>query len=393
MSTTHPAAWRLAIPGLAATFIGLGLGRFSFTPMIPLLVAEGTATSPEAARAAAALLVGYTIGAISASTLGRRFGAISVLRAAVWGIAVALLVEALPIGIMGHGLVRGVTGCLGGLLIVLGPTTVMRAALPEQRPVAAGIIYSGVGLGILVSGAVVPLLAPWGTASVAAALGLLAAVVATLFGWRWPVTAEPPVPADDHTAVRWPRPLVFLGLAYGLDAIGYVPHTAYWSDFIASELGQGVSAGGHYWMLFGIGALSGPILAGWSAKRIGFRRSLIGAFSLKAVFVSLPVFSVAPVALVVSSIGVGALVPGVVTLVSGRLTDFSAPHRLAGRWGLMTAVFAVSQMVAGWVHAEAFALLGSYRPLFMVASLVLVASALLAGRGETPVPQTQKVTS
>lgn len=387
MSPPHPSAWRLALPGLAATFIGIGLGRFSFTPLIPLLVAEGTATSGEAARAAAALLVGYTLGAVGAAMLARRFGAVAVLRCALWGTALALLAEALPIGIFGHGALRAVTGCLGGILMVLGPTQVMRAAYPEQRAMASGVIYSGIGLGMLASGGLVPALATWGTPAVAVALGILAALVAILFGWKWPEAPEPPVPPTSTGGRTWSPALIFLAIAYALDAIGYIPHTVYWSDFVASELGHGVGAGGRYWMLFGLGALAGPVLAGRAARRFGFRRALSAAFTLKILAVGLPVLSVSPVALAISSVGVGALVPGVVALVSGRLTDFSSPHQLAGRWGLLTAVFAVSQTLAGAAHAELFVQLGSYRPLFLVASLALVGSALFAGRREAPVPQ------
>lgn len=381
MSRPTPSPLALGLVGLAATFVGIGLGRFSFTPLIPLLVAENVATSAQAAYAAAAMMVGYTVGAIGAAPLARRLGSAPMLRVALAGTALALLAEAFPIGIAGHGLARFVTGVLGAVLMVLGPALALRAAPPDGRGRVAGLTYTGIGLGIVGSGLAVPALGDWGGVT-AAALGL--AVAALAFGgsawFRLPPSAPPATGVD---GARLSRPVVLLGAAYALDAFGYVPHTTFWSDFIASELGRGVSAGGLHWALFGIGALLGPVVLGRLAVSYGFRRVLTGGLAVKAAAVALPMVSVTPLALGLSSVLVGALVPGMVAAVSGRLSEIVPADRLPARWGLLTAVFAVAQAASGWAHSALYGASGTYSTLFpLAAGALAIATVLVFVSGE-----------
>ena len=45
-------------------------------------------------------------------------------------------------------------------------------------------------------------------------------------------------------------------------------------DFIARGLGWGVTIGASFWVVFGLGAVCGPFVAGWLGDRIGFGRGL-----------------------------------------------------------------------------------------------------------------------
>ena len=62
---------------------------------------------------------------------------------------------------------------------------------------------------------------------------------------------------------RWP--IRFLAMAYFASGVGIVPHSVFWVDFISRGLHQGLTAGGHYWILLGLSAAAGPLIAGWSA--------------------------------------------------------------------------------------------------------------------------------
>jgi len=178
--------------------------------------------------------------------------------------------------------------------------------------------------------------------------------------------------------------VLLLAAAYAIDAFGYVPHTAFWSDFIASELGYGVAAGGIHWALFGVGALLGPVVLGRAAGRFGFRRVLTAGFAVKAAAVGLPVVATSPIALGLSSVLVGALVPGIVASVSGRLSEIVPADRLPARWGLLTAIFAVAQALAGWAQSALYGAAGTYTVLFPLAAGALVLSTILVfASGET----------
>ncbi|HKM69378.1 MAG TPA: YbfB/YjiJ family MFS transporter [Stellaceae bacterium] len=61
-----------------------------------------------------------------------------------------------------------------------------------------------------------------------------------------------------------------LCVAYGLNAVGVVPHMVLLADFVARGLGHGVAAGAQCWVLFGPGAMVGPLIDGRVGDRIGF---------------------------------------------------------------------------------------------------------------------------
>lgn len=69
------------LAGLCASLVGIGLARFAYTPLIPVLIAEGWLAPGAAAYLGAANLAGYLAGALLAHRLGRRIGAAALLRA------------------------------------------------------------------------------------------------------------------------------------------------------------------------------------------------------------------------------------------------------------------------------------------------------------------------
>ncbi len=73
-----------------------------------------------------------------------------------------------------------------------------------------------------------------------------------------------------------------LCVEYGLNALALVPHMVFLVDFVARGLGQGIAAGSHYWVLYGIGAIIGPLLAGHLADHSGFGPALRVAFLVEA---------------------------------------------------------------------------------------------------------------
>jgi len=165
--------------------------------------------------------------------------------------------------------------------------------------------------------------------------------------------------------------------AYALDAIGFVPHTVFWVDYLARENALGNQAASLQWGIFGLGALCGPFMVGALAQRLGWQGGLMIAFAAKAAAVLLPVFSLALLSQSVSSFMVGAMIPGIVALTSGRLAELVGPTAHKKLWGQATAAFAAAQAVAGYAMSALYGTWGSYTPLFAISGLILVAGLLL----------------
>ena len=83
-----------------------------------------------------------------------------------------------------------------------------------------------------------------------------------------------------------------------------------------------------------------------------------------------------PVALTVSSIVIGAFVPGIVPLVLGRVHELLPPgDGRKAAWSLATAAFAVGQAAAAYGFSYLFQRTGGdYAPLFILGSAALTLS-------------------
>src|SRR5689334_9782920 len=88
---TLPAGFVVAC-GVVALAVAMGIGRFAFTPLLPLMLRDGSLNAATGAEWAAANYVGYLVGALTASHLGRdpRTG----LRLGLFGVVLTTLAMA-----------------------------------------------------------------------------------------------------------------------------------------------------------------------------------------------------------------------------------------------------------------------------------------------------------
>jgi MFS family permease len=384
--------WLSAMAGLCASLVGLGLARFAYTPLIPALIAAKWFSPAEAVYLGAANLAGYLAGALIARELGSRAGSVRSLRAMMVLASLSAFACAVPISFIWFFGWRFLAGLSGGVIMVLAASTILPHVAPSKRGFVGGVIFAGVGLGVAASGTLVPLLLQQGVKQSWYGLGVLSALL-TLVSWKaWPADAPPPA-NESHVPARGRQFAVVRALSaeYGLNALALVPHMVFLVDFVARGLGQGLSAGSHYWVLYGIGATVGPLLTGHLADRAGFGPALRVAFVIEAVAILLPALSSAPASMIVSSVIVGGFTPGIVPLVLGRIHEL-IPHDPNGQraiWAQATTTFAVFQAAAAYGLSYLFEHTGgNYTILFVIGAGAVVVSlaidlvtALTVGRG------------
>ena len=387
-----PRAWRATAAGLCAALVGIGLARFAYTPLLPALITEGWFPSSQAAYLGAANLAGYLAGALLARPLAPRLVPRTILRAMMLLVGVAFLACAVPLSFAWFFVWRFASGVAGGIVMVLAAPTVLPHVPSARRGLAGGAIFTGVGLGIAASGTVVPLLLESGLAQTWCGLGLLSLLLTAVAWGGWPADAAPA--AAEYAAASRParRSVILRALyaEYALNAAGLVPHMIFLVDFVARGLGRGIGPGAHYWILFGAGAVLGPMLAGAVADRIGFGSALRGAFAVQAAAVLMPTLATDVVTLSVSSLVVGAAVPGIVPLVLGRVHELvpGDPGGQRAAWSVTTMAFALGQAGGAYGFSFLFARGGDYLPLFSLAAacLVLALAVDLAARVAAPRP-------
>lgn len=379
---TPPEGWRWVCAGLSASLVGLGLARFAYTPLIPALIAADWFSPADVVYLGAANLAGYLAGALVARPLATRLGAVLLLRASMVAVTLSCLACSVPLSFAWFLGWRLVSGVAGALIMVLAASTILPHVGAARRGLVGGVIFAGVGLGVAASGTLVPLLLRSGIAACWYGLAALSALLTAASWGNWPRAttregSDEPIRGSLRGYGSWTtRALV---VEYGLVAFALVPHMVFLVDYVARGLGQGIDAGASYWVLYGLGAIVGPLLSGHLADRAGFGPALRLAYLLVALAVVSLAISTATPALVISSIMVGGFTTGVVPLVLGRVHEL-VPHddvRQRTVWARSTTSFAVGQ-AAGAYGLSYLLARGSLEPstLFvmggMAAALALV---------------------
>jgi MFS family permease len=162
---------RAAIAGLAATLVGIGLGRFAYTPLIPPLIEAQWFTPSQVVYLGAANLAGYLAGALLAPPMAGRLPAATVLRGMMVLASLAFFACAVPLSIAWFFAWRFAAGVAGGVIMVLAAPTILLHVAAEGRGLVSGMIFTGVGLGITASGALVLLLLRGGLVATWCSLG------------------------------------------------------------------------------------------------------------------------------------------------------------------------------------------------------------------------------
>jgi predicted MFS family arabinose efflux permease len=354
-------------------------------PLLPLIIVGGWASASGAAQLAAANLIGYLLGALAAHPLAMRLGASHVIRAALLALLLSLVGCALQPSLAWLWAWRCLAGAAGGVLLILAAPHVLGRVPPAMRGRAVGVVFAGIGLGAVFSGFVVP---AFGAERLQGAWLALAGCSALAIAYAWPKFASDALPRPAAGGTLLPRgAMLALLCAYPLDAIGYLPHTVFWVEYLVHGLALPATVGGAFWAVFGAGAACGPLLAGMAADRVGFRRAVVGCMALKAAAVALPLMSTSMPALFASSFMVGALTPGLVAVASGRVVEIAGPAAHQRNWAMMTFLYALMQALGGYAMAALYGALHSFDLLFGIGAAVLALAAVIAslgGRGPAP---------
>lgn len=385
----HAKAGNPAVPhegwgilsGFCASLVGIGLARFAYTPLLPAIIDAHWFEPSLAAYLGAANLAGYLAGALTGRPLAARLPASAVLRGMMLLATAAFFACAVPVSFIWFFAWRFLSGLAGGALMVLAAPAVLSRIPASRRGLAGGVVFTGVGAGIALSGTLVPLWLQQGLDRTWLGLGALSLLLSGL-AWRgWPGEIRHSQATTHHRApVAGDGTLRALYVEYALNAAGWVPHMIFLVDFVAHGLGQGVRAGAQYWVLFGIGATAGPVLAGLLADKVGFGRALRMSFALEACAVAIPALELGAVWLMASSVVVGAFVTGTVPLVLGRVQELLAGHpaHQGPAWRTATVGFALFQAMAAYGLSFLFSYNGgNYAQLFVVGTCAMVLALMI----------------
>jgi hypothetical protein len=330
--------------GIFSLALAMGIGRFAFTPMLPLMVRDGSLSGNDPALLASANYLGYLIGSLSLASLPG--SASRHIRFSLLGIVVLTAGMGAGHSFLAWAVFRFAAGVLSAWALIATSAWALKGLSRAGRPALAGVVFSGVGVGIAIAGlfCVVAAQPQIGSSRLWLEMGVLAALLAApalLFIGRSPSDAAPA--PDAKPMEKIPSGLGALVVCYGCFGFGYIlPAT-----FLPS-LARGLVADprrfGLAWPLFGLAAALSTLLAGWGLRRVNRLKIWSGCHLLMAAGALLPSVWRTGLSIAVSALLVGGtfMIVTMVGLQEARARAPAAPTALLGR---MTGAFAFGQIL------------------------------------------------
>ncbi|WP_201189140.1 YbfB/YjiJ family MFS transporter [Pseudomonas fluorescens] len=375
------AVWLPIFAGLCASLVSIGLARFAYTPLIPSLIQAQWFSASDVVYLGAANLVGYLIGALIGHPLARRTSNKTALRLMMLAVTLAFFACGFPLSVSWFFGWRLLSGVAGGAIMVLVAGAILPQVPVSRRGLASGAIFLGIGLGIAGSGTIVPPLLSLGLQNTWLGLGLLSLLLtaASWFGWPSAQHAATLAPSAD-TGKTPTDPQVYLLFAqYAFMAAGLVPAMVFLVDYVARGLGAGPHVGALIWVMYGLGAIVGPVIYGFLADKLGARPSIRLVLVLQAIAVGLLSISSSFTALALLAVIIGSFPPGIVPLALARVHELIPQHHQQQiAWSRATVSFATFQALAGFAYSALFnASGGRHERLFVIAAAAIVVALLL----------------
>jgi MFS family permease len=375
----------IALAGLLALAIAMGIGRFAFTPLLPMMLHDGVVDLAGASWLATANYLGYWLGAMGCAlqpALWRRWGRAPLSHTSAIRIGLAATVL-LTLGMAlpwpgAWALWRGMAGVASAVVFVYVSGWCLMRLSALGAPALAGIIYVGPGLGIAVSGfAATAMVAMDLRAATGWAVFALLALVLTALAWpqlRGAVQVSAGMASHEDAPRR--GTIAAFTLAYGLAGFGYIV-TATFLPVIARQALPGSVWLDLFWPIFGIGVAVGALLTVRLPVHWDRRHLLMACYAMQATGVLLSVWWPT-----LAGFALGSLLLGLpftaITLFAMQEARRLWPHNSSALIGLLTAAYGLGQiagppLVAWLLRHSASAAAG------FTASLQTAAAALLAG--------------
>lgn len=332
-----------ALFGMMVLALGMGIGRFLYTPMLPVLLAEGRFTFSELSWIASVNYAGYLVGSLLFSfglfhLPGRLRPMLLTSAVVTGGLILAMALFSAPMAVM---LVRFLAGVASAGMLIFGSTLVLQHT---RNPFVIASLFSGVGVGIALGNEYVIAGLRFALSSHALWIGAAAfsAVLAILLALLLPSHAHA-LPAATR-AKNEPQPMRWwlLALLYGLAGFGYIIVATY-LPLMAKDAGSPLLTV-HLWTLVGVSIVPGCFAWLWAAKRWGVLQCLTANLVIQAACVLLTLASGSPLLLVLSSVGFGATFMGTTSLVMTLARQLIVPGNL-NLLGFVTLTYGIGQIL------------------------------------------------
>lgn len=383
MRTPRPDVSTLTatLVGMVGLAAAMGIGRFAFTPLLPLMQERFGLSLLQGGYLASANYLGYLAGALLcvAPGLAPRL----LVRLGLVGVALLTAAMGLRNGFAAWTVLRFLAGVASAMVFIGVSAWTLSVLDPAERGPRSGWIYAGVGLGVALAGLVGVGVGAFGLHPSVGWLGLGAAAALVAAGvWR-PLSIAPGAGAVPMMAApaRLGREGWRLVLCYGALGFGYIIPATF-LPAAARALVNDPTVFGWTWPVFGLAAALSTVVTATLWRNAAPRKVWAASQLVMAVGVLAPALQMNLFTLLLSALCVGGTF--MVMTMAGmqearRVGGAGAPRLIAA----MTTALAMGQLVGPLTVRAADSVAEAIRaPSVLAAALLLLSTLLLmAGRG------------
>lgn len=352
-----PDLLKVILAGALVLLVVHTLGRFIYTPLLPWLIRDGMLTIKQGADVASWNYLGYLTGAIMAM----RWHRLEQIRAILpWALGVNVFCTLLQTQTESFELLsflRLINGISNGIVFVQAPALILEWLARHGRASASGLVYLGVGAGLLVSSGLVSLPADWLVGAQRWWPALLLSVPLAIWGWKQLAQLDVPPPIQLDSSGKPPstrlldRDSTPLFLSYAGAGMGYILPMTFLPTLVSQldDLPEFLVGGS--WLVVALATLPAPwiwnkagtLLGDSPALRLNYGLQLLGVL---AVLVMPSTLGVLLCALLVGGTFLGTV------LLSQRLARTLHPHQGPRLSAALVALYSVFQLCGPWLTKQ-----------------------------------------
>lgn len=379
--------------GVLLLVIAMGISRFAFTPILPFMRIDEGLSFEEGGYLASSNYIGYFVGALGAGFIYRNKKNFLLLN--VFVNVASILLMGLTHSFWLWLLLRFIAGATGGYIFVLTSSIIMDYLASHLLSRWSGYLFTGIGLGIAISGLLVPFIEhtfAWEGTWIW--LGILSTLLfmLTLFLWRQITIHDGEKVQKTNDTKILKGFMLWLIVAYGLEGLGYIITGTFLVDIIYNIESLRPFAS-FSWVIAGIAAA--PAAPIWMAmiSKLSTVKVLSTAYILQVIGILLPVFSQTAWSVLLSAFLFGFTFVGIVSLSTAYARELF-PKQSGAVVSALTTAYALGQIAGPILASSVEAYFNSFKaPLTFAGSIVAFALVILAfGKYLTNRKQPSKLT-
>jgi len=369
---------RVALAALAALAISQGIGRFAFTPILPMMQQDAGISVSEGSWLASANYAGYLAGALWAVRL--KLPARTAIRIGLAVTGASTLAMALHDGILLWLALRALAGIASAWVLVFVSAWALERLASLGRLSLGGVVYAGVGTGIVVAGlGCLALMNLHASSSFAwMVLGVVALVAAAVIWSVFGSGSAAPAARPAERSVRRDAEYWRMVICYGTYGFGYIIPATF-LPLMAKQIVSDPMLFGWAWPVFGLAAVASTLIA--QRARGSLRGVWAASHVVMALGVVVPLFVPGLAGIIIAALCVGGTFV-VITQVGLQEARAVAGANARSLIAAMTSAFALGQIVGPLAAAYWMRATGGFSGALILASalLALAAAALLLPR-------------